>query len=139
MRNVCLYWLFGFIFHSMPTAAQNIEGARENVMHSPNEQQSRYIKPVKYTLPAQDEMMRRYPFLALNERKSGTANIECQINPQTGRPIKCYSLSEYPKNYGFGQSSVKVFEKYYLVDISELQSCNNNCWVKITVNWEYPR
>lgn len=63
--------------------------------------------------PSADEMARFYPERAQRAGVEGHALIECVVTIG-GRAEACRILSESPGGYGFGDSTVKLAERFRL-------------------------
>ncbi len=59
-----------------------------------------------------------YPPVALDNDKTGSAEVECTILDAAGR-VSCAVVSETPRNYGFGAATVKMVEAKGRVDTNQ--------------------
>lgn len=104
----------------------------------PAESQSRpgrtYVKARMVAIPGYEAMRKYYPAAARAAGQSGIALIECQFD-NMGNLLNCDSLAEIPQAYGFGAATIDLAQKYFTLDMRNLDAKPNADWIKITVNW----
>jgi hypothetical protein len=95
-----------------------------------------YVKNRMLAVPGYEAMRKYYPAAANAAGQSGVAILECQFD-QMGNLHNCDTLAEMPQDYGFGAATIELAQKYFTMDMRDLDAQPNDDWIKIIVNWPH--
>lgn len=93
-----------------------------------------FAQPIVLT-SSMSQLAKLYPSRALNNSVSGSAEIECVVQPDY--TLKdCTVLSETPEGYGFGKATIKLFETYTKIDPTDSHAPTIGEHHKVIYNWK---
>ncbi|MEI9905888.1 MAG: hypothetical protein WDN06_19715 [Asticcacaulis sp.] len=92
-----------------------------------------YITPRWTQFPDGNTLADYYPQVAIDNDKTGVAEVECSILDTAGH-VNCTIVSETPKGYGFGAATVKMVEAKGRVD-TEQGAIQPGSKLRVTLKW----